>query len=128
MDISVVIPYYNRHEVFGETLDSVLAQTLPPKEIVVVDACSEPASSAYLTQFKSIRVIRLDRNRGAGGARNVGAMAANGPLIAFQDSDDIWEPHKLEIQWNYLKDHPECIGVPAGAKSRYRDGSEAIGR
>src|ERR1019366_7258661 len=99
MDISVVIPYYNRHEVFGETLDSVLAQTLPPKEIVVVDDCSEPASSAYLTQFKSIRVIRLDRNRGGGRGKNVGGMAANRPLIRIQGNDHIREPHKLEIQW-----------------------------
>jgi glycosyltransferase involved in cell wall biosynthesis len=97
--VSVIIPTHNRGDLVGESIRSVLGQSLPPGEVIVVDDCSEDETPETLAGFgDSIRVIRTDVNVERGRARNLGVSAASGELVAFLDSDDAWEPDKLRRQ------------------------------
>jgi glycosyltransferase involved in cell wall biosynthesis len=103
--ISVVLPVFNRASYVGEAIDSVLAQTRPPDELIVVDDGSTDDSVAVVERHAppSVRIVRQD-NRGIGGARNRGLREATGDAIAFIDSDDLWERDKLERQVAVLRD------------------------
>jgi len=108
-DISVVIPFYNREKYIDEAIQSVQAQTLQPLEIIIVNDCSSATSRRFLDRYKNTcTIIDLPRNVGLAGARNAGMRAAEGRFIALLDDDDIWLPHKLEVQRRYLDVHPEC--------------------
>ncbi|MFC1819076.1 glycosyltransferase family 2 protein [Thermodesulfobacteriota bacterium] len=103
--VSVVIPAYNRTETICGCLDSVLNQTFEPWEVIVVDDCSSD-STADVVRSKAdprIRMIILKENSGAQAARNRGIKEAKGDWIAFQDSDDEWDPKKLEYQVDALR-------------------------
>jgi GT2 family glycosyltransferase len=97
--VSVIIPTYNRANLIGETLDSVLAQTYHNFEIIVVDDGSTDNTPAVIsTGYKNlVRYIRQE-NAGQAAARNAGIRAANGIYVAFLDDDDLWLPHKLAQQ------------------------------
>ena len=99
--ISVVIPVYNRSTTIGYCLQSVLAQTLQPLEVLVVDDGSLDDTVAVVERLRHplVRVVRQNNNAGAQEARRRGIMEAKGDWIAFQDSDDEWLPEKLEVQW-----------------------------
>lgn len=110
--VSVVIPVYNRKQPLLKAIDSVLQQTSPPEEIVVVDDCSPFSIKDYLFEkgyLKSnkIKVLRNAANLGPAGSRNNGIANAKGALIAFLDSDDFWDRHKLEKQLHVLNRNPE---------------------
>jgi glycosyltransferase involved in cell wall biosynthesis len=98
--VSVVIPAYNRAATLDRCLDSVLRQTRPPDEVLVVDDCSTDDTSAVVRGRgdSRVRLLRQAQNQGAQAARNRGIEAATGDWIAFQDSDDWWYPNKLERQ------------------------------
>jgi glycosyltransferase involved in cell wall biosynthesis len=98
--ISVVIPAHNRARELPACLESVLAQTLPPDEVIVVDDRSTDDTAAVLARYagRGVRCERLPQGRGAQAARNHGVAVARHDWIAFQDSDDLWLPHKLEHQ------------------------------
>jgi len=124
-DVSVVIPYYNREMYIDEAVQSVLTQTLKPLEIIIVNDCSQESSRRYLDRYRGFcTVIDLPVNLGVSGARNAGIRAARGEFIAFLDSDDIWLPHKLEVQRRYFDDHPECAIVHSAAVFFFQDGRE----
>jgi glycosyltransferase involved in cell wall biosynthesis len=96
MDVSVVIPSYNRAALLGFTLDAVLAQTIPPREVIVVDDGSRDETLAIVARYQSaVRVIPI-KNSGSIVARNVGLRAASASVVAFCDSDDLWRPNFLE--------------------------------
>jgi len=96
MDISVVIPSYNRADLLPSTLDAILSQTASPREVIVVDDGSRDDTLAVLARYQSsVRVITIE-NSGSIVARNVGLRAAVGTLVAFCDSDDLWRPDFLE--------------------------------
>lgn len=104
--ISVVIPAFNRADTIQKCIESVLAQTYRNIEVIVVDDGSSDNTPDLVDLIEDSRVckcIRLQSNNGACYARNKGAEAAKGAYIAFQDSDDIWKPDKLEKQLSYLK-------------------------
>lgn len=93
--VSVVVPTYNRADLIGETLERILAQTVPPAEVIVVDDGSTDDTPAVLARFGArIRVERIE-NSGEIDARNHGIRLARGTLIAFCDSDDLWEADHL---------------------------------
>src|SRR5262249_59293001 len=97
--ISVVIPCYNGARFLRETLASVLAQTLPPLEVLVIDDGSTDDSGAVAESFgPPVRVIRQP-NQGESVARNRGIEEAKGEWVGFLDADDLWNPDKLERQW-----------------------------
>ena len=105
VDVSVVIPVFNRFDALTDAVASVLAQTRLPKEIVIVDDCSTDGVSQMTLSHPdvSIRQIRLQTNSGAPVARNTGVLAAQGEWIAFLDADDLWEPHKLARQIEHIE-------------------------
>lgn len=104
--ISVVIPTYNRAGLLRRSVDSVLAQTVADLEVIIVDDASQDDTPRVAGEIGDprVRYIRLEKNSGADAARNAGIEAAAGEYIAFQDSDDVWLPHKLETQLAQLRD------------------------
>src|SRR5271170_3508051 len=106
--VSVVIPAYNSAEYIAETLDSVLAQTFPDYEIIVVNDGSpdtERLEQVLAPYRRRIRYITQE-NRGPGAARNVAILEACGKYVAFLDSDDRWLPPHLEAQLRLLEKDP----------------------
>lgn len=112
-DLSVIIPSYNRADLVGIAVRSVLAQTLAPLEVIVVDDASTDETSNVLSSFgDEIRVIRTPRNLERGAARNLAASVARGSHLAFLDSDDEWKPDKLESQVALLPaGRPSVTGI-----------------
>jgi glycosyltransferase involved in cell wall biosynthesis len=109
--VSVLIPSYNRGYVLGKSIESVLAQTYRPIEVIVVDDGSKDDTRAIIERFgPAIRYI-YQENAGLAAARNTGLAAARGEFIAFQDSDDIWLPWKLQVQVALLQSIPELALV-----------------
>ncbi|ODR95865.1 hypothetical protein AUC70_03120 [Methyloceanibacter stevinii] len=84
-------------------MESILSQTSPPQEILVVDDASTDDLSRALAPFgERVRLIRHDTNRGPAAARNTGLQAATGDLVAFLDSDDVWHAKKQEKQLTFM--------------------------
>lgn len=107
--VSVILPAYNRETLVGRAIDSVLAQTWGDFELIVVDDASQDGTRAVLETYRShpkVRLILSEVNQGGSGARNLGIAAAQGALIAFQDSDDVWLPGKLAAQVAALGANP----------------------
>jgi glycosyltransferase involved in cell wall biosynthesis len=110
--VSVVIPTYNRADKVDKGIQSVLAQTFRDFEVVVVDDGSSDNTGVLLQELFGDKIRYFyQRNQGASIARNRGVAEARGEWIAFLDSDDIWEPTKLEWQFKAL----EKIGPRCGA-------------
>ena len=103
--ISVVIPTYNRIESIEKSIKSVLSQSYPYLELIVVDDGSCDGTRELFNGLSQprLRYFRYEDNRGACYARNYGAQRAIGEFIAFQDSDDIWHADKLEKQVAIMK-------------------------
>lgn len=102
---SIIIPAYNRERTIEYCLRSILSQSYADFEIIVVDDCSTDNTCAIVEGMQDcrIRLIRQTVNAGAQAARNRGIKASRGQWIAFQDSDDTWEPDKLEKQFAILQ-------------------------
>jgi glycosyltransferase involved in cell wall biosynthesis len=106
--VSVVIPVRNYGLYLGECLDSVLAQTLVPSEVIVVDDHSEDGSLALAQEYApAVRAVPAE-GAGASSARNTGIRMTRSDLIAFLDADDRWLPHALECMVTGLDEHPEA--------------------
>jgi len=115
--ISVIIPTYNYGRFLREAIDSALAQTYPPLEIIVIDDGSTDDTPQVLAAYGDrIRTIRQN-NEGVGAARNAGIAAARGEYIAFLDSDDIWMTQKLEREIALFEADPALGMVHCGAES-----------
>lgn len=109
-DVSVIVTVFNNVRTIGEALDSVLSQTQPPGEIVVIDDGSTDGSGDVARSFAgSVRVLGQE-NRGISASRNRGVEQATGSLIASVDADDRWALHKLERQLELLSDGVEAVG------------------
>ena len=98
--ISVIIPTYNRENLIGKSINSVLNQTYQNFEIIVIDDGSKDNTSKVIKQFHDSRIkyIKLTQNKGGSNARNIGIKKAKGKYISFLDSDDLLYPKKLEKQ------------------------------
>jgi glycosyltransferase involved in cell wall biosynthesis len=105
--VSVVVPVFNGERYLREALQSILAQSHHPLEIVAVDDGSTDGSAAILTEHEGVRCIRLP-NGGVAAARNRGVEASQGTFLAFLDQDDRWLPGKLAAQMAILRDHPRA--------------------
>src|SRR5690606_27199889 len=93
--ISVIIPAYNAEATIVEAVESVLAQTYRPLEVLIIDDGSSDATAALIeNKYESVRVIRQS-NAGPSAARNHGIREAKGAWVAFLDADDRWLPEKL---------------------------------
>jgi len=115
--ISVIIPVYNGERFLGEAIRSVLAQTIPPDEIIIVDDGSTDGSAAIVaglacTSSRPIRYL-YQENQGPAAARNCALTVATGAMVAFMDADDLWLPDKTRQQVAVLAAHPTA-GVAWG--------------
>ncbi len=96
--VSVIIPTYNRELFVSRAVESVLAQTYTQWELIVVDDGSTDDTRKVLAKYEPSITVLSQANRGAYPARNFALQHARGELIAFLDSDDVWLPHRLEVQ------------------------------
>lgn len=101
---TVVIPAFNAEKYIAECLQSVLSQTTPPQQIIVVDDGSADATAQIARNSSSIIKVISTPNRGAGAATTTGVDAVQTDIVAFVDSDDVWLPKKMEIQLASLND------------------------
>lgn len=125
--VSVIVPTYNRRHLIERALNSVLCQTRPAHEVVVVDDGSDDGTDelmAELTRRDSRLVYLKTDRRGASAARNRGVALATGSLIAFQDSDDEWFPTFLQELLPY-HDRPNVVAF-SSMLSISRDGSKRV--
>lgn len=105
--VSVVIPAYNSARWIEEAIESVLAQSVPPQDIIVVDDGSTDDTARRVAKFGNrVRYVHQE-NQGVAAARNAGIARSTGDWIAFLDADDVWHPLKLELQLRALAAHPE---------------------
>jgi glycosyltransferase involved in cell wall biosynthesis len=109
--VSVIIPSYNRGATIAAAIESALSQTLSPLEIIVVDDQSSDGTAQLVAGLpdQRIRLIVQPINAGGGAARNAGILAAKGEWLAFLDSDDLWQPSKLEVQLAAIAHHQDAI-------------------
>ena len=109
--VSVIIPLYNGAQFIAETLDSVLGQTVRPKEVIVVNDGSTDESPEIVRSYGDRIILITVPNGGECAARNIGCAQATGDWLAFCDSDDLWLPTKLEKQLSLAREVPEiqCV-------------------
>ena len=105
--VSAIIPNYNYAKYLSDSIESVLAQTYPNVEIIVVDDGSGDDSKAVIDSYGDKITAIYQKNQGVSAARNNGVAAAKGVYLAFLDADDIWLPTKLERQVEMFGADPE---------------------
>ena len=105
--VSIITPSYNSAKFIKQCIESVIAQTYTNWEMLIVDDFSRDDSCLVIKELakkeRRIKCFLLDENIGAAKARNVAIRKAKGKYIAFLDSDDLWEPQKLEIQISFME-------------------------
>lgn len=115
LSVSVVIPVYNAAPYIKECIESVLAQTHQPQQVLVINDGSTDQSTEMLLPYAQKGLIQLQtrENRGVASTLNEAIDLAEGDLIAFLDADDVWLPHKLHQQVDCLQTNPSldaCFG------------------
>ncbi|MEM7164172.1 MAG: glycosyltransferase family A protein [Planctomycetota bacterium] len=109
--VSVVVPMYNGTDYLQEALDSVLSQTSPPQDVLVIDDGSDEIHARRLDSILEeckgrVRSVR-QKNAGPAAARNAGIAATQSDFVAFIDQDDLWHHDKLRLQLSCFEEHPE---------------------
>jgi glycosyltransferase involved in cell wall biosynthesis len=104
--ISAIITAFNSEAYLAQGIESVLNQTLVPAEILVADDGSTDATAAIAKRYGPRVLYRWQENQGPGGARMLGIRETSGDFLAFLDSDDIWLPRKLELQYAAVQEEP----------------------
>lgn len=125
--VSIVIPVYNQADLVVRAIRSVLNQTEPDFEIVVVDdgSTDDAAGAVETLEDDRIRLVRKS-NGGVSSARNTGIHNARADLIAFLDADDEWHPDFLETVFRLRRDHPECSAFATHYEFRSAKGESEI--
>jgi glycosyltransferase involved in cell wall biosynthesis len=112
--VSIITPSYNCSDYIAATIEAIQRQTYSNWELLITDDCSTDNSVSVIEKYASsdsrIRLLRLDKNSGAGAARNNSIALASGRYIAFCDSDDVWLPTKLERQIEFLRKTGATVG------------------
>lgn len=106
--VSIIMPSYQTGRFIRETIKSVLAQTYSNWELIIIDDCSTDNTDEVVSAFTGdprIRYMKNSKNSGAAVSRNRALREARGKWIAFLDSDDLWEPEKLEKQIAFMKEN-----------------------
>jgi len=119
--VSVIIPCYGQAHFLSEAIESVLAQTYPHLEIVIVDDESMDNASQIASRYPGVRCVR-ERNSGMAGARNVGIRFTNGDFLVFLDADDRLLPEAVETGLRELERHPECACAVGAYRRTSHDG------
>lgn len=103
--VSVIIPAYNCEKYIEKSIDSALVQQVP-LEVIVLNDCATDGTEAVIQKYldnPAVRYVRNEKNLGVAKTRNRGVCLANGKYVAFLDSDDWWEPGKLEKQLEMIE-------------------------
>jgi glycosyltransferase involved in cell wall biosynthesis len=125
--VSVIIPSYNSARFVAQAVDSVLAQTYPDFEVIVVDDGSTDDTQVVLAAYSGrIRYIRQE-NRGLAGARNTGFLASRGDYLLFLDSDDLIHPDKLALHVSLMEAEPASGLVYSAWQQINADGTQVLG-
>lgn len=126
--VAVGIPVHNGERFLAEALHSVLVQTHPPSDVVVVDDGSDDATADIARRFgPPVRVVRRRRRGGAGAARSLALELARGEMLLPLDADDLLTPHSIEARLRVLCTQPEIDVVYGHARSFARyDGAAPI--
>ena len=103
MNISVIIPTFERKHLIGRALDSVLKQTQPACEVIVIDDGSSDGTAGWIKKAYPSIILIEQKNKGVSAARNTGIRNAKSKWVALLDSDDEWLPGKLEAQVKLLQ-------------------------
>ena len=122
MRVSTIIPAFNCARYLPHAIQSVLAQSSPVHELIVVDDGSTDDTAAVVRGFPSVVYVRTP-NQGAAAARNTGLARATGDAFAFLDADDAWYPGKLELQMRVLEAHADVQAVCCDFSQVSEDGS-----
>lgn len=134
--VSIIIPTYKRNDHLIEAIDSALNQTYSNIEVIVVDdnnpdtdfrKSTESAMLKYQNNNK-VKYIKHEKNKNGAAARNTGIRNSKGVFIAFLDDDDVFTPHKIEEQYNFIKNNPEidCVScdIYRGGKIQHQKYNE----
>lgn len=114
---AVVIPAWNAEATIVEAIESLLGQSVPPLEVLVVDDGSTDATAAKVMAYGDrVRLLRQP-NRGPGAATSAALAMVSAPLVAFLDADDVWLPGKADSQLRYLAGKPDVSGVFAWVRT-----------
>ena len=116
MNVSVIIPTYNRLSFLKEAIRSVLSQSYANYEILIIDDHSKDNTHVFVKELMlenkdKIKYFLNEKNKGVDGARNTGLEHAEGEYIAFLDSDDIWEVDKLKIQMDLFRKYKDLGAI-----------------
>ncbi len=117
--ISVIIPVYNAEQYLAEALESVLEQSYPPSEIIIVNDGSSDRSRVVAESFVPQVSVLHQSNQGISAARNLGIREAQGDYLAFIDADDIWLKDKLQDQIKVFKQDENVDVVYGHARQFY---------
>jgi glycosyltransferase involved in cell wall biosynthesis len=111
--VSIIVPTYNRGHLIGETIQSVINQSYTNWELIIVDDGSTDDTKKRVEEFKNdrLRYYFIEHCGIIGEARNRGMNYASGDYIAFLDSDDLWQPDKLDYQLSLLNQYPQSSFV-----------------
>lgn len=125
VDVSVILPTWNRRDLVLRAIRSVIDQTVEVREIVVIDdgSTDQTEEATRALGLSHLRYLRQDR-RGVSAARNAGLAAASGRYIAFLDSDDEWLPEKTDVQLQWLSEHQDFGMVLCDVLQVDRDGRQ----
>ena len=122
LKISVVIPAYNESARIHRSIQSVLRQTQPVNEIIVVDDGSTDGTADIVAQYADQVTCIRQTNQGLAAARNTGIKQATNDWIAFLDADDEWLPGHIENAWKLLSQYPDIVWYCAAFELRSEDG------
>lgn len=120
LPVSVIIPAFNAALTLERALLSVVNQSVPPAEVIIVDDASDDRTTDVVSAFQDrhadgwIRLLRSPINEGPASARNRGWEVARQPYLAFLDADDSWHPEKLRMQCQHMRGQPELALVGHG--------------
>ena len=104
--VSCILPVYNGERYLSQALNSILAQSHRPSEIIVVDDGSTDGTAAVVSRYGSRVRYLWQPNSGPAAARNIGLSVVLGEFVAFLDADDLWHPEKLKRQMARFEAHP----------------------
>lgn len=128
--VSVIMPAFDSGRYIAQAIDSVVGQSHPGWELIVVDDCSRDDTvsivESYAHQEPRIVLIRNQQNQGVAATRNRALEAAKGEFVAFLDSDDYWQPDKLEKQLAYML--AEGVLICCSSYTRVDEDGNALGK
>ncbi len=124
--VSVIIPVWNGEHFLAEAVESVLSQTHPSHEVIVVDDGSTDSSAEVAKSFGALVRYYFQTRSGAAAARNQGVELAGGDFFAFLDADDIWVKYKLACQNKSFEDNTELDMVFGNVRQFYSPASDTV--